>query len=334
LEGSSVRILVVDDFERWRHFVCLALHVRREWQVIGEASDGVEAVHKAKDLQPDLVVLDIGLPTLSGIDAARQIRALSPRSKILFLSENRSPEITEEALHTGAGGYVVKSNAASDLIPAVEAVLHGKRFVSARLAGHDFADSTQVLLAPIRPQSKPGRHCHEAEFYRDDASFANGFAHFVEAALKMGNAVVVIATESHRTDLRQKLWADGVDLGIAVAQKRYVALDAAETLSTITVNDAPDPTRFLEVAGHLIMTAAQSARGDHPRVAICGECDPPLWTVGNGELQIRVEQLWNLIATTYDVDILCGYSLAVGQAEMDAELLQRICAEHSNIHSL
>src|SRR5262249_32518102 len=90
----------------------------------------------------DLILLDIGLPTLNGIEAATRIRELSPSSKILFVSENRSVDIAEKALHTGAGGYVLKSDAASDLLVAIKAVLEGKRFVSASLAGHFLVTAT------------------------------------------------------------------------------------------------------------------------------------------------------------------------------------------------
>jgi DNA-binding NarL/FixJ family response regulator len=99
-----------------------------EVQVIGEASDGLQAVQQAQQLQPDLIVLDIGLPTLNGIEAARQIRTLSPSSKVLLLTENRSSEIAEETIRAGGSGYVVKSDAAHELLPAIEAVLHGKQF--------------------------------------------------------------------------------------------------------------------------------------------------------------------------------------------------------------
>lgn len=133
---TPVRIVVVDDYEPWLRFLRLTLLAREELQVVGEFTDGPEAIQKAEELRPDLILLDIGLPTLNGIEAARRIREIAPESKILFVSENRSPDIAEEAMKTGASGYVVKSDAARELLPAIKAVLKGKRFVSASLAGH------------------------------------------------------------------------------------------------------------------------------------------------------------------------------------------------------
>jgi len=134
--ASSIRVLVVDDYEPWRRFERLTFLGREDLQIIGECSDGDEAVQKADELKPDLILLDISLPTLNGIEAARHIRQVSPNSKILFVSENRSPDIAEEALSTGAEGYVVKSDAAGELLPAIKAVLEGKRFISTSLASH------------------------------------------------------------------------------------------------------------------------------------------------------------------------------------------------------
>ena len=130
---SPIHVLIADDFKRWRRQVRQLLKVRPELQVIGEASDGSEAVQKADDLKPDLIVLDIGLPKLNGIEAARRIGQVSPGSKILFLSQNNDPDIVQEALGTGALGYVLKMNALGELLPAVNAVLQGKQFVSSGL---------------------------------------------------------------------------------------------------------------------------------------------------------------------------------------------------------
>ena len=133
--SKSIRVLVVDDYGPWQVFVSITLRNVPELEIVGKVSDGLEAVQQAQQLQPDLILLDIGLPTLNGIAVARRIRDVSAASKILFVSENRSAEIAEEVLSTGGSGFVVKSDAASELLPAVKAVLEGKRFVSAILAG-------------------------------------------------------------------------------------------------------------------------------------------------------------------------------------------------------
>jgi DNA-binding NarL/FixJ family response regulator len=129
----TARILLVDDFERWRRFVASLLQQKTEWQIVGEASDGLEAVQKADQLRPDLIVLDLGLPELNGIEAARQIRKLAPDSKIIFLSQESSADIVQEALGLGVEGYVVKTRARSDLLLAVEVVIEGGQFVSSGL---------------------------------------------------------------------------------------------------------------------------------------------------------------------------------------------------------
>jgi len=99
------------------------------FQNVVEASDGFEAVAKAAELQPDLVLLDIGMPNLDGIKAAAQIRSAAPESKILFVSQNTDPDIVQAALSDGARGYVYKCEISRELLPAIEAVLGGKRFV-------------------------------------------------------------------------------------------------------------------------------------------------------------------------------------------------------------
>src|SRR3954466_3756711 len=100
MDKSAIRVLVVDDFEPFRDRFSALLAKEPRLQVIGEASDGVNAVEKAQELQPDLILLDIGLPSLNGIEAARRIRNVSPCSTILFVSENRSPDIASAALST------------------------------------------------------------------------------------------------------------------------------------------------------------------------------------------------------------------------------------------
>jgi DNA-binding NarL/FixJ family response regulator len=127
---SLVRIIVVEDFAPFRQFIVETLASARNLQVICEASDGLEAVQKAVELRPDLILMDIGLPSLNGMEAAQQIRKLVPESKIIFLTQESSADVVQAALKLGASGYVVKINAASDLLPALEAVISGKQFFS------------------------------------------------------------------------------------------------------------------------------------------------------------------------------------------------------------
>jgi DNA-binding NarL/FixJ family response regulator len=132
-EGSLIRVLVVDDYEPFRRLVRSTLGKRPALQIVGEAADGVAAVRQAEELKPDLILLDIGLPMLNGMEAARRILKLLPECKILFLSQETSADVVQEALSFGAMGYVSKTRTASDLLAAVEAVLERRRFVSSGL---------------------------------------------------------------------------------------------------------------------------------------------------------------------------------------------------------
>jgi DNA-binding NarL/FixJ family response regulator len=127
---SKLRVLVVDDYEPFRRFVCSVLAKKPNLQILGEASDGLEAVRRAEELKPDVILLDIGLPFLNGIEAARQIRELVPESKIVFVSQESSVDVIEVALSAGALGYIVKARAGTDLLPAIDAALLAERFVS------------------------------------------------------------------------------------------------------------------------------------------------------------------------------------------------------------
>jgi len=126
---DSFKILVVDDCEDFRQFICSALQEKLQFQIT-EALDGLEAVQKTGALQPDLIVLDVGLPGLNGLEVARRARKLAPSTRILFISQETSPDIVREALDASALGYVHKLHAKRDMLSAVEAVLRGEQFVS------------------------------------------------------------------------------------------------------------------------------------------------------------------------------------------------------------
>ena len=110
-------------------------------------------------------------------------------------------------------------------------------------------------------------------------------------------------------------------------------MDIADTLSTFMVNGLPEPARFLKDAGNLVAAAAKASKGERPSVAACGECAPTLWAQGNADAAVEVEHLWDEIARTHEVDILCGYVSNSFQREQKSHIYERICAEHTAVHA-
>ena len=297
----SMRILVVEDHVPFRRVICTALQRRAEFQTI-EAADGLEAVQKAEELQPDVILLDINLPKLHGFEVTKQIRRLAPHAKLLFLSQESSPDIVREALSLGAHGYIQKISAGTDLLSAIDAVLGGQRFVSSSLA---FTD----LTAPA-----PRRH--EILFCPDDAAIVDSFTRCIAAALKAADAAIVLVTESHRTHLLQELRTQGADIEGAIKRGTCVSFDA---------DVAPDPVRFLEAIDGVRAAAAKSGKA-HPRIAFCGERAGRLWAEGRTAEAVQLEQLCGELA--HDVDILCAYPVPYTN---DDQALTRICAEHTTV---
>jgi DNA-binding NarL/FixJ family response regulator len=118
------RFLIADDFAPWRDQLRLLLGTRPEWRIIGEACDGQEAIEKAAEMQPDIILLDVGMPLLNGIEAAQIIRQRCPKSKILFVTQDGDVDIRNAAMRVGAVGYVLKANAANELLDAITSALH------------------------------------------------------------------------------------------------------------------------------------------------------------------------------------------------------------------
>lgn len=299
-----LRILVVEDHAPLRRFICTALQRREEFQTI-EAADGLEAVQKAQELQPDLILLDINLPKLQGFEVAKRIRSLAPLAKLLFLSQESSSDIVGEAFRLGAHGYIQKLRVASDLLSGIDAVFGGQQFVSSGVALSQLTDAR-------------GPHRHEILFCSDDAAVIDGLARFIAAALNVADAAIVVVTESRRSRLLQELRTLGVDIDGAIQRGTYLSFDADE---------ATDRVQFLEAVSRA-REAASTARKAYPRVALCGERAGRLWAEGRLAEAVQLEQLCSELA--HGVDILCTYPLP---HEKDDEALKRICAEHTAVFS-
>ena len=239
---------------------------------------------------------------------------------------------------TGAG-YLVKADAGRELLPTIKKVLDGDLFVSGSLRPLDLSTLNETLAheervsnAPLSPGKPERAGHHEVVFYSDDSQLPDRVTKFIGDALNTGHSGIVIATEPHRNSLVLGLRAYGVDFDGAVARGRYIALDAAETMSTFMVDGALDRDRFMADLSRPISIALNAAKATPPRVAFFGEGADLLWTEGNGEAAVQNEKLCNELIKRYDVDILCGYSLSTLEGEIVDEVLRHICAEHSAVH--
>ena len=303
------RILVVEDYEPFRRFIRESLACLPETDTF-EASDGLAAIEEAGALQPDLMLLDIGLPGLGGLDVARQLPRVAPRSRVLFVSQEQDPDLIHETLRLGASGYVHKLRCDEDLMPAIAAALEGRRFVSSTL-----------------PSSH--RRRHEVLFYSDDAVVVQGFSRFAGASLAAGHAAIVLATEPHRNAVVRALREAQVAVDAAIERGTCVMLDAAATLETIMSNGSPDRVRFLDGLRALIDAASAATGLAQPRVAICGECVGLLCENGDLDAAIHIEKTGNDLAAAYQVDILCAYPLPRWH---DGDFtFGRVCAQHSAV---
>lgn len=325
MQKSTLSVLIVDDYEPRRHFMRSTLQQWPELQVVGEAPDGQEAVQTSRQLQPDLIFLDIGLPTINGIEAARQIRQQLPNARILFCSENLSPDVAEEALRAGAGGYLVKSDAGSDLLSALTSVIAGKRFVSRALAGHAFAETSDSGL--VRDQG------HVVQFYTDDAVLLDELAALFRGSLGEGRSVAAIIKSSHRSGLERELLAQGVDVSEATQNGRLCMLDADQALNEFMEPAGPSRERFLSQFGSILRTlkAASVAKGSG--VVVFGEMVAVLWAQKKYDAAIRLEELWNELALTSSFYLCCAYPASAFRDGLTLVPYAAICAQHSHLVS-
>jgi len=141
---SPVRVLVVDDFKPWLDYLSTLFEEKAGMIIVGTALDGSEAVSQAQSLQPDLILMDIGLPRLSGIEATRKIIQLLPAAKILFVSQYIETAVVQAAIAAGGQGYVVKLDAGIELLSAIESVVQGNRYFSSGLLGLDLKESIEM----------------------------------------------------------------------------------------------------------------------------------------------------------------------------------------------
>ena len=314
-----VSVLVVDNFEPFRQFLLSHLRQRSDLQVVGQAADGLDAVRQAANLQPDVVLLDIGLPRLHGLEAANRIRQSSPQARIVFVSQECAFGLADEVMRIGAWGYVHKQRVHRELLPAIDAALGGTRFFSGCLVHKAAGDDSFQ---------------HEAQFYSDERNFSDGLADLVHSALKRGERALVVATGKHRSSLVRRFPDFAIDLLSAQEERRLILLDAAETLARILVKGMPDSAQFSEIIGPLVSTANKDRTSGGPRVTVFGEMVALLWADGSYQATNRLEQLWNELALRHRFSLHCAYPIDALYNPHNRELIMSVCRLHSMVCSI
>ena len=305
---APVTILVVEDHEPFRRLICSSLQRAPEFRVVGETPDGLDAVTKAKELQPGVVLLDLGLPKLHGLEAARRMRAVAPDSRILVVSQESSVDVLREALDVGASGYLLKTRANADLLVGVNSVAAGALFVG---RGLDFVEI-------VEPHS---RYRHELLLCANEEAHAENLTRSISAAFEAGNAVLLWITESHRNEAFERLAQRGIDVDAAIQRGTCITWDA---------DQPPQGLGFPQAVAQLLNAASRAGKGD-PRVVIWAERAGRLWAGGKTNEAIGLEQLGNTLIAGHAVDILCPYPAQDGRVAHPA--LGHLCAEHVAVYS-
>jgi|SRR5580704_13225876 DNA-binding NarL/FixJ family response regulator len=197
---KNLRILVADDHELVRHGIRGILRAQRGWRVIGQATNGREAVEKTNKLKPDVAILDVSMPELDGLQATRQIRDANPNTQVVVLTMHESDQMVRRVLDAGARGYVLKSDLAANLVKAVKHVSAGKLFLTPRVSDivvKGFLKNGIQADPAAHPQARPTPR--EAEIIR---LLAGGKANKVIAA-DLGISIRTV--ETHRAKIMQKL---------------------------------------------------------------------------------------------------------------------------------
>jgi len=235
----KLRILLADDHEIVRRGLCALLQKREGWEVCGEASDGREAIEMAKQLKPDVVIVDIGMPFLNGLDTTRQLVELDPSFKVIVLTITDSDQVIREALDAGARGFVLKSDAARDLVSAVEAIQSKRMFFTPRvndLVLQGFLDKGHAISRNEAP-NLPILTAREREVTQ---LLAEGKSSKEVATLLNLSTKTV---ETHRSNIMRKLSLHSIrDLVVYAIKNNIIQIQMPPQPSATAVTTSPEPT--------------------------------------------------------------------------------------------
>lgn len=337
---SFVEILIADDSALFRRTIRSFIESQPDFRVCGEAGDGFEAIEKARQLRPDIVLMDINMPRMNGLAATRIIRHEIPDCNVIIVTQNDARIAREQARSVDAKGVVTKSDLTRDLIPTMGAVAmennsslgqpRNERGVIADryLAGAD-GDATGEaepwcgLLASAAPRD------HIVQLYQDQQFLNRAVCRFAAAAIANGEGVILVPTIAHWDAFRPRLEGEGVDVKAAESRGQLTIVDADNLLPTFMRDGMPDSPVFLGLAANVI----SQARGDgrYPKVRWWGEMVNLLWERGDVASSMHLEDSFNQLAHDQDIAIFCSFLMDNFNGDVHARMLPRLGENHSHL---
>jgi DNA-binding NarL/FixJ family response regulator len=334
---SSLEILIVDDHELTRRIVRALIESEGPYRVCGEAADGIEAIEKARQLHPDIVLMDINMPRMDWLEATRIIRHEKPDCKVIIVTHNEATIARKLARSIDVDSVITKSDLNRDLLRIIGRVAMEKnsRFYQTENErgvshGHQ-AEGTESahgqpwsgLLAGAAPRD------HIVQLYQDQQFLNRAVCRFAAAAIANGEGIILVPTIAHWDAFRPRLEDEGVDVKAAEKRGQLTIVDADDMLPTFMSDGMPDSPVFLGLAANVI----SQARGDgrYPKVRWWGEMVNLLWERGDIAASMNLEDLFDRLAHEHDIAIFCSFLMDNFNGDVHARMLPRLGENHSHL---
>jgi CheY-like chemotaxis protein len=320
----SVEVLIVDDQARFRRLLRSLIESQPEYRVCGEASDGMEAIQKVDQLHPDLVLMDINMPRMNGLEATRIIRRESPDCNVVIVSQNDARVTRDQARSADANGFVTKSDLIRDLLPeigrvAMENISKLGETKESAAKGEPWCG----LLADAAPRD------HIVQLYQDQQFLNRAVCRFAAAAIANGEGVILVPTIAHWDAFRPRLESEGVDVKAAEKRGQLTIVDADNLLPSFMRDGMPDTPVFLGLAASVVSQAR--GEGRYPKVRWWGEMVNILWERGDVAASMNLEDLFDQLADQEDIAIFCSFLMDNFNGDVHARMLPRLSENHSHL---